>query len=130
KPNFREEHSGFCHEGGMGEGRHEFEGGHGHFGRDFNPEDMAKKQTEFMKEKLSLNDEQTKKVEVINLKYAEKRKEIMQGAKGQMETLRNEKVKEFSTVLNKEQLAKVEQFKSKWEHGEHHPMTEDHEREK
>jgi len=48
-----------------------------------------------------------------------------------METLRNEKVKELSTVLNKEQLEKVDQFKNKWEHGEHHQMNnEEHDGEK
>ena len=121
----------FGREGGKwgGEGRHGFGEGRGHFGKDFDPKEMAEHQTEFMKEKLSLTDDQTKKVEVINLKYAEKRKEIMQGVKGQMETMHTEKVKELSTVLDKDQLAKVEQFKKRWEQGgEHHPMMQEEEK--
>ncbi len=130
-PGFRGEHGGYNHEGARWQekGEHGFEGHRGGFGRDFDPKEMAERQTERMKEGLSLKEDQVSKVEAINLKYAEKRKATMEGIKGQMETMHAEKIKELSAVLDKEQLAKFEQFtKNREEHGgfgEHHSMQEE-----
>jgi len=101
-------------------GEREHEGRGGHFGGNFDPEEAAEHQTERMKEGLGLKEDQVSKVEAINLKYAEKKKAIFEGIKGQMETLHTEKTKELSTVLDKEQLAKFEKFiKDREEHRGH-----------
>jgi Spy/CpxP family protein refolding chaperone len=65
------------------------------FGSLPDPQVMAKKQTEWMKKDLSLSDEQSTKVEGINLKYAKK-----------MDALHQDKEKELQGVLSKEQFDK------------------------
>jgi hypothetical protein len=76
--------------------------------RKFNPEDKAKKQTEWMKTELSLNDEQSSKVEGINLSYANKRKALRENMRTQMKSLEEEKQKELSNVLSKDQMVKYD----------------------
>jgi Spy/CpxP family protein refolding chaperone len=72
------------------------------------PEDNAKKQTEWMKTELSLTNDQAVQVESINLKYAEKRKVL----KEQMKALHEEQKKELEAVLTKEQIQKMETKKA------------------
>ena len=69
-------------------------GGHGHH-RNFSPDTMAKKQTERMKQELSLSADQESKVGDINLKYAKKRKEIMDEMHKQMEAMNKENEQEL-----------------------------------
>lgn len=76
------------------------------------PEKAAGKQTEWMKTELSLSDEQTAKLETINLNYAKKKKELREQMRQQMKSLDQEKQKEISGVLTKEQLEKYEARKA------------------
>lgn len=76
------------------------------------PEKAAGKQTEWMKTELSLSDEQTAKVETINLNYSKKKKELREQMRQQMKSLEQEKQKELSDVLTKEQLEKYETRKA------------------
>lgn len=76
------------------------------------PEKGAKKQTEWMKTELSLSDDQVTKVENINLTYAQKRKEMRESMHKQMKSLEQDKQKELSAVLSKEQLEKLEAKKA------------------
>jgi len=78
------------------------------------PEEMAKKQTERMKEGLSLNEDQVTKVSAINLKYNKKFKEMRKNASGDrtamreaMMTVRKERNAEMKKVLTEEQYEKM-----------------------
>ncbi|WP_430933553.1 DUF4890 domain-containing protein [Saccharicrinis sp. 156] len=78
------------------------------------PEDMAKKQTERMKEDLGLTDKQTTKIQSINLKYANKQQELRKNASGDreamresMKTIRDERMTELKKVLTEEQVEKL-----------------------
>jgi Spy/CpxP family protein refolding chaperone len=71
------------------------------------PQTVAKKQTEWMKKDLSLSEDQTKKVEDINLKYAKK-----------MESIHQNKEKDLQDVLNKDQFEKYKAKKA--EHMKNH----------
>jgi Spy/CpxP family protein refolding chaperone len=71
------------------------------------PQTIAKKQTEWMKKDLSLSEEQTKKVEEINLKYAKK-----------MESMHQDKEKDLQGILNKDQFEKYKAKKA--EHMKNH----------
>jgi len=78
------------------------------------PEEMAKKQTERMKEDLSLNEDQITKVSAINLKYNKKFKEMRKNASGDrtamreaMMTVRKERNAEMKKVLTEEQYEKM-----------------------
>jgi Spy/CpxP family protein refolding chaperone len=92
-----------------------------------NPEEMAKKMTEWMKTELSLTNDQTPKVEKINLSYANRMKEIMEQMHKQMKSLEDEKLKEMGNVLTKEQLTKLEAKKEemKGQRKEHHMKGKD-----
>ncbi|MBN1924560.1 MAG: hypothetical protein JW798_01885 [Prolixibacteraceae bacterium] len=98
----------------------------------FDPEEMVKRQTEQMVEDLSLNDDQTKKVEAINRKYGEKTREMFQSAQGnfegmreKMETIREEKNGELKAVLTEDQYNKyieiekkrMEERRNRWREG-------------
>jgi Spy/CpxP family protein refolding chaperone len=99
--------------------------------REFNPEDFAKRQTEWMKKELSLTDAQTKKVDSINLVFAKKQQEQFanrqRGGENQTDAerqaAREKRMKEmqdlnakrdsaYAKVLTKEQL---ETYKKKSE---------------
>ena len=89
--------------------------GPGQGGRgNFTPEDMAKRQTEMVKEAAGLDDATTKKVEVIMLKYAKKMSEMRQagqpgeGMREQFQKIREEQNAELKTVLTEEQFAKYQ----------------------
>ncbi len=76
-----------------------------------NPETNAKTQTKKMKEVISFDDKQEKKVYELNLDHAKKRNELIktrESNRGQMRTkmdkLRAEYDAELKTILNKEQF--------------------------
>ncbi|MCD7971198.1 MAG: DUF4890 domain-containing protein [Candidatus Azobacteroides sp.] len=79
-------------------------------------EDMAKKQTERMAEKLSLTNDQKAKIETINLKYAKQHEASRNSQKSEKDAMRAEmkKVKEakdaeLKAVLTDEQYTKYQQ---------------------
>jgi Spy/CpxP family protein refolding chaperone len=78
------------------------------------PESHAKRQTEMMKTKLSLNAEQAAKIESINLKYAQKSKAQREEMHKSMQTLREDKDKETGAVLTKEQMDKYNALKAEY----------------
>ncbi len=78
------------------------------------PEEMAKKQTERMKEDLALNADQEVKVGEINLKFINKQKDLRKNASSDrtamreaMKTVRNERKAEMKKVLTEEQYKKM-----------------------
>ncbi|MFA9388879.1 MAG: hypothetical protein ACERKD_03680 [Prolixibacteraceae bacterium] len=97
-------------------------GGQGQ-GRQTDPVERAKRQTEQMKTDLGLSADQTAKVEVINKKYAEKMSEIfkdMQSSGGdrskvreKMDVLNTEKTAELKPVLTADQLKKYIEIEEK-----------------
>ena len=80
-------------------------------------EEMAKRQTEQMVEKLSLTDDQKEKAEVINLKYARLQSEMMQSGQGDRQArsdemrknreARDAELKEILTPEQYEQYQKI-----------------------
>lgn len=87
------------------------------------PESRATALTEKMKTQLSLTDEQTPQVQAINLKYAQKNREIWTGGGGKFAKFRalkssqKDKDKAMKGVLNKDQYkqykAMQEEMKNK-----------------
>ena len=82
----------------------------GRGGMGMDPEKRAEQQTAAMTEKLSLSEAQSAKVKEINLKYAQKAKEMRDNASGDREAMRasmvamrQEQEKELQTVLTEEQ---------------------------
>jgi Spy/CpxP family protein refolding chaperone len=82
-----------------------------------NSEEAIKQQTEQMVKDLSLNADQTKKVEAINKKYGEKNAQAFQNAgedrtqmRETMQKLRTEKTEELKKVLTAEQFKKHEEL--------------------
>lgn len=80
------------------------------------PEQMAQKQTQKMKESLSLTDEQLPKVKEINFKYinlmmdARKSGLERQDMMFKMKELSDDKKREMKKVLNKEQFKKYKKY--------------------
>ena len=78
--------------------------------------DRAKKMSDKMKTELSLDDSSYTIVYAINLKYAEKNTEIMNGGEGKLAKLRSikasneDKEKEMKKVLTKEQFKKYKEM--------------------
>src|SRR5688572_9623609 len=78
--------------------------------------DRAKKLSDKMKTELSLTDSTYTNVYAINLKYAEKNAEIMNGAEGKLakfkslKTSNDQKEKEMKGVLTKEQFKKYKEM--------------------
>jgi Spy/CpxP family protein refolding chaperone len=79
----------------------------------FDPEKRAQKQTQLMVDSLSLSAKQGEKVKEINLKYAEKMKELRNNAEvdrdaiwEKMNALRQEQDKELQTLVTAEQWDK------------------------
>jgi hypothetical protein len=75
------------------------------------PAEMAKRTTDWMKTELKLNDDQSAKVEKINLTIAQERVAMFEKANGDFESMRGEMEKlnaktlaEFEKILSKEQL--------------------------
>ena len=97
--------AGYC-QGGQGK-----QGGR----KDFDPEEQAKKNTEAMKERLQLTEEQHLEVEKINLVAAKKMKYTYDNAMGDRDAMRSalmkvndETNKELKAVLNDEQWKEYE----------------------
>lgn len=77
------------------------QGGQGQGRRDFDPEEMAKKNTDAMKERLELTETQLTKVEKINLTAANKMKDTFDNAMGDREAMRSSMMK-VNEETNKE----------------------------
>ena len=78
-----------------------------------NPEEMAKRTTEWMKTELKLTADQAAKVEAVNLSMAKERSKMMENAgnggnretmRAEMEKLNAKTLEEFGKILSKEQL--------------------------
>ncbi|HSC52160.1 MAG TPA: hypothetical protein VLC98_00960 [Phnomibacter sp.] len=82
------------------------------------PEDRAAKITSWMKTNLQLNPSQEAKVKEINLRYAKKAQEVVDGAGNKMEKgkkireLEKEKEAEFKSILTAEQFSTYETKKN------------------
>lgn len=92
--------------------------------RQFTPEDMAKRQTEQMKEYIKLSKDEEKKVNEINLKYAKKSQELREGVsfrdmtdkqreemRTKMEAQQEEKDKELKKIFSADQWKQYEKYK-------------------
>jgi hypothetical protein len=79
------------------------------FGMQLTPEERAQMQTEWMKEKLQLNDSQLVKIEVLNLEYALKMEKV-KGVDGNLSKLKaarktsEEKDEKLKKLLSEEQF--------------------------
>ena len=88
--------------------------------RNMDPEEMAKRQTEQLKEALGLNEDQEKKVYDLNLENAKKRAEMFEemresgsgfeGMRDKMEALREDENKKMKAILTDEQWTKYEKY--------------------
>jgi DNA replication protein DnaD len=83
-----------------------------------NPEQRAKKMTEHMKTNLSLTDEQTKAVELINLDFARAKVDMEKGNHEANVALKNDFEKELAAVLTPEQVEKMKEMR-KEQKGKH-----------
>lgn len=83
-------------------------------GRQFSPEDMAKRQTEQMGETLKMSKDLQQKVYDLNLKYAKKSAEMFQGGGGfrDMSDADRQKMREKREALNKEKDAEMKKLLS------------------
>ena len=78
----------------------------------WSPEQMAKRQTEMIKEATGCDDATTAKVDAINLKYAKETAALREktsdrdAMREQMKTMREKKDAELKTVLSADQFAK------------------------
>ena len=93
------------------------EGAQGKEHRDRDPKAMAEKRTEHMTEALGLTPDQVEKVKAINLAHAEKMSAIRQQENKEekqksMQQLREWRQGELKTVLNADQIAKLEEMKA------------------
>lgn len=82
------------------------------------PEEMAKRNTDAMKERLELNDDQLKKVEAINLETSKKMSEVFASASGSREAMREEmmaideeKDEALKPILTEDQWKEYEKMK-------------------
>lgn len=88
------------------------EGGQGQGGRrQFSAEEIAQRNTDWMKKDLNLTDDQVAPVDSINLVYAKAQVALMQSASGDRESMRTamqdlmaKKGEALSSVLTKEQM--------------------------
>jgi len=85
--------------------------------REQDPKAMAEKRTQHMTEALDLSPEQVEKVKAINLAHAEKMSAIHQQQNKEekqknMQQLREWRLGELKTVLNADQIAKLEEMKA------------------
>lgn len=87
--------------------------------RNFDPDELAKRQTAQLKEKLDLNADQEKKVHEINLESMKKMGEMrekmrggggFEGMREKMAELREEQNKKMKEVLTDEQWKKYEKY--------------------
>lgn len=93
-------------------------------GRSFSADDMAKMQTEQMREFVKMNKDTEKKVHDLNLKYAKKAQEMRGGAnmmnmsdrdrekmREQMQAQQEEKDKEMKKLLSADQYKSYENYR-------------------
>ncbi len=86
--------------------------------RNMNPEDMAKRQTEQIKEAVGLNSDQEKKVYDLSLEMSKKMRTMFQENQGgdreamreKMTTLRGEQNKKMKEILTADQWSKYEKY--------------------
>lgn len=86
--------------------------------RNLNPEDMAKRQTEQIKEAVGLNADQEKQVYNLNIEYGKKMKALRDENEGagfesmreKMGKLREEQDKKMKGILTEAQWEKYEKF--------------------
>jgi len=80
------------------------------------PEEMAKRQTQSIKDSLKLDEKQTAKVEAINLEYAQKMRKIWDSELGQgekmqeIQVMNNNKDYEIKKCLTKEQAKRYQKI--------------------
>jgi hypothetical protein len=74
------------------------------------PEQRAKLQTDLMKTKLQLNEEQTTKVGAINLKYAKQMEPVIKGSGGKLAKFREAKKVNEQKEAELKQVLTTEQF--------------------
>lgn len=80
----------------------------------FTPEDMAKRQTEMIKQAAGLDDAATAKVDAINLKYAKEQATLREktpdreARREPQKVLNDKRDAELKTVLSADQFAKVQ----------------------
>lgn len=81
------------------------------------PEERAQMQTDYMKESLTLSDDQLPRIKEINLKYAQKMQDVYNSTSSkmqkfkQMKSIGQDKDKELKGVLNSTQYATYEKNK-------------------
>lgn len=83
-------------------------------GRQFSPEDMAKRQTEQMGETVKMSKDLQQKVYDLNLKYAKKSAELFQGG-GDFQNMSDadrQKMREKREALNKEKDGEMKKLLS------------------
>ncbi|MCG6190979.1 DUF4890 domain-containing protein [Maribellus maritimus] len=86
--------------------------------RNMNPEDMAKRQTEQIKEAVGLNSDQEKKVYDLNLETSKKMQAMFRENQGgdrsamreKMTAVREEQNKKMKAILTNEQWSKYEKY--------------------
>lgn len=87
--------------------------------RDFDPEDLAKRQTAQLKEELDLNEDQEKKVYDLNLESTKKMSKLreemqsgggFEGMREKMTEIREEQNKNMKEILTEKQWAKYEKY--------------------
>lgn len=84
--------------------------------RNFDPKEMAKRQTEELTKQLDLNKDQQKKVLELNEKYANKMSEMRNGGgdreamREKMTKMREEQNKEMKKILTEDQYKKYEKY--------------------
>ncbi|MFZ5428993.1 MAG: hypothetical protein ACOZDD_02090 [Bacteroidota bacterium] len=94
-------------------------------GRNFSPEDMAKRQTEQIGEYVKMDKALEKKVHDLNLKYAKKSQELRGGGnfmdmsdaqrekmRAQMTAQQEEKDKEMKKILSADQYKQYEKYRA------------------
>lgn len=87
--------------------------------RDFDPEDLAKRQTAQLKEELDLNEDQEKKVYDLNLESTKKMSKLreemqsgggFEGMREKMTEIREEQNKKMKEILTEKQWTKYEKY--------------------
>jgi LAS superfamily LD-carboxypeptidase LdcB len=82
----------------------------------FSPEEMAKRQTQMMKDSLQLDEKQVAKIEAINAEYAKKMQKVREREITDMEKrqeiqiLRTDQDYELKKVLNKDQAKRFQKM--------------------
>lgn len=75
-------------------------------------EERGKKMTEKMKKELDLNDDQTKKIEVVNVETIKKKRELdkeIKALKAKVKKIKEDQKKKYKEILTPEQYEKLQQ---------------------